>query len=218
MMLSVQCLWAMPLVAVPTGLMPDLLSLDVHLLEQSMNGICYDQHLLEQSADRNSLFTTWSSLRMEHAYLSLRFIHMEKGGLLECVWKWEHPARQRKAHWWDNCPSSTLLQHVCHSGLIIVWLIYWFKVGLTIHAWTTTLHITLSIPIASSQPGVIGILFSLGPFYLHTIIWLPTESSSDASLGENRWATLLPSTNSELSITHTKVPGPSICSWTWTIL
>ena len=83
---SVQCLWVMPLVAVPTGLTPDLLTLDVHLLEQSTNGICYDQHLLEQSADRNSLFTTWSSLGMEHAYLSLRFIRMEQGGLLKCVW------------------------------------------------------------------------------------------------------------------------------------
>ena len=32
----------------------------IHLLEQSTNGICYDEDLLEQSADRNCIFTTWS--------------------------------------------------------------------------------------------------------------------------------------------------------------
>ena len=113
----------------------DLLTLDVHSLEQSMNGICYDQYLLEQSADRNSLFTTWSSLRMEHAYLSSRFIRMKQGGPLKLVWSENtQPCEGRPA------------------GRII------------------------------------------------------------APLGENRWAALPPSANSELSITHTEVPGPSICS------
>ena len=36
--------------------------LTLHSLEQSMNKICYDQYLLEQSTDRDCLFTTWSSL------------------------------------------------------------------------------------------------------------------------------------------------------------
>ena len=113
----------------------DLLTLDVHSLEQSANGIRYDQYLLEQSADRNSLFTTWSSLGMEHAYLSSRFIHMEQGGPLERVWS-----------------ENTQPGEGRHAGEII------------------------------------------------------------APLGENRWAALPPSANSELSITHTEVPGPSIRS------
>ena len=36
--------------------------LTFHLLEQSVNKICYNQHLLEQSTDRDCLFTTQSSL------------------------------------------------------------------------------------------------------------------------------------------------------------
>ena len=113
----------------------DLLTLDIHSLEQSANGIRYDQYLLEQSADRNSLFTTWSSLGMEHAYLSSRFIRMEQGGPLERVWS-----------------ENTQPGEGRHAGEIIT------------------------------------------------------------PLGENRWATLPPSANSELSITHTEVPGPSIRS------
>ena len=37
-------------------------SFELHSLEQSVNKICYDQYLLEQSADRDCLFTTRSSL------------------------------------------------------------------------------------------------------------------------------------------------------------
>ena len=56
---------AMPLVAVPTGSLESWHSppFTIHSLEQSANGIYYNQHLLEQSTDRNHLlsllFTTW---------------------------------------------------------------------------------------------------------------------------------------------------------------
>jgi hypothetical protein len=48
----------------------------IHSLEQSANGTRYDQNLLEQSADRNRLFTTWFSLwiprSVDHAYRHIR--------------------------------------------------------------------------------------------------------------------------------------------------
>ena len=152
---------------------PDLNACMTHSLELSMNGICYNQDLLEQSTDRDHLFT-WSSLwipRHIHIHFSI--------SPLFTTWftTWSH--LNKIIELTTHCHSD-LGAHMTHlleqsAKLLGPWLLFpaWLTMCIDIYVFIPIKICNLHIPLLLSL--TICHLSNHHFSIIHYLIW-PTAS------------------------------------------